>query len=69
MTMMEARAVPEGYENITPHLVVKGAAKAIEFYKKVFWSQRRIPQHNSRRRKQNYAFSINNKGIKDNGGR
>ena len=35
-TIMEAtRAVPEGYENITPHLVVKGAAKAIEFYKKV----------------------------------
>lgn len=37
ITIMEAtRAVPEGYENITPHLVVKGAAKAIEFYKKVF---------------------------------
>lgn len=35
-TIMEARAVPEGYENITPHLVVKDAAKAIEFYKKVF---------------------------------
>ena len=34
--MMEARAAPEGYENITPHLVVKDAAKAIEFYKKVF---------------------------------
>lgn len=34
--MMEARAVTEGYENITPHLVVKDAAKAIEFYKKVF---------------------------------
>jgi uncharacterized glyoxalase superfamily protein PhnB len=30
------KAIPEGYESITPHLVVKDAAKAIEFYKKVF---------------------------------
>ena len=33
---MEAKAIPEGYENITPHLVVKDAAKTIDFYKKVF---------------------------------
>ncbi len=42
-TIMEAtRAVPEGYENITPHLVVKGAAKAIEFYKKVFGAKEQM---------------------------
>jgi uncharacterized glyoxalase superfamily protein PhnB len=29
-------AVPNGFHTITPHLVIKGAAKAIEFYKKVF---------------------------------
>jgi uncharacterized glyoxalase superfamily protein PhnB len=33
---MNVKAIPEGYENIIPHLVVKDAAKAIEFYKKVF---------------------------------
>lgn len=33
---MEVKAIPEGYENITPHLVVKDAAKAIDFYRKVF---------------------------------
>lgn len=28
--------LPKGYSNITPYLVVKDAAKAIDFYKKVF---------------------------------
>ena len=28
--------IPEGLHTITPHLVVKGAAQAIEFYKKAF---------------------------------
>jgi len=28
--------IPEGFFGVTPHLVVKGAAKAIEFYKKAF---------------------------------
>ncbi len=27
---------PEGYSSVTPYLVIKGAAEAIEFYKKVF---------------------------------
>ena len=27
---------PEGYNNVMPYLIVNGAAKAIEFYKKVF---------------------------------
>ena len=34
--MSTVRAVPEGYHSITPALVCKGAAKAIEFYKEVF---------------------------------
>jgi PhnB protein len=33
---MEAKAIPEGYKNITPVLVVKDGLKAIEYYKKVF---------------------------------
>lgn len=31
-----AKPIPEGHHTITPHLVVKGAAEAIEFYKKAF---------------------------------
>jgi PhnB protein len=29
-------ALPKGYSNVTPYLIVNHAAKAIEFYKKVF---------------------------------
>jgi uncharacterized glyoxalase superfamily protein PhnB len=32
----QAKPVPEGYHTVTPHLVVHGAADAIEFYKKAF---------------------------------
>ena len=28
--------IPEGYNSVTPYLVIKGAAQAIEYYKKVF---------------------------------
>ena len=31
-----AKAVPDGFHTVTPHLVVKDCAKAIEFYKKAF---------------------------------
>lgn len=30
------KAIPEGYEAVTPYLVVKDAARAIEFYKHAF---------------------------------
>jgi PhnB protein len=33
---MATRPVPEGYHTATPYLIVKGAAEAIEFYKKAF---------------------------------
>src|ERR1700722_9844018 len=29
-------AIPKGYHNVTPYLIVDGAANAIEFYKKAF---------------------------------
>jgi PhnB protein len=29
-------AIPEGYHSVTPYLIVKGAARAIEFYKQAF---------------------------------
>ena len=30
------KAIPEGYNTITPSLTIRGAAKAIDFYKKAF---------------------------------
>jgi PhnB protein len=33
---MAVKPIPEGYHSVTPHLIIKGAADAIEFYKKAF---------------------------------
>lgn len=33
---MPAKAIPEGYHTATPYLIVKGAGKAIDFYKQAF---------------------------------
>jgi uncharacterized glyoxalase superfamily protein PhnB len=33
------KAIPSGFNTLTPHLVVKGANKAIEFYKNAFGAQ------------------------------
>jgi PhnB protein len=33
---MTVKPIPEGYHSITPYLIVKGAAEAIEFYMKAF---------------------------------
>lgn len=35
----KVKPVPEGFTSVTPHFTVKGAAKAIEFYKKAFGAQ------------------------------
>ena len=32
----KVKPIPEGYHTVTPYLIVKGAAKAIDFYKKAF---------------------------------
>jgi PhnB protein len=34
--MAKVKPIPDGYHNLTPYLIVDGAAKAIDFYKKVF---------------------------------
>jgi PhnB protein len=34
--MKKVNYIPEGYNTVTPYLVIKGAAKAIDYYKKVF---------------------------------
>ncbi len=34
--MSDVKKIPEGMNTVTPHLICKGAAEAIEFYKKAF---------------------------------
>jgi PhnB protein len=34
--MKAVHHIPEGYQSVTPYLIIKDAAKAIEFYKNVF---------------------------------
>ncbi len=40
------KPIPEGYHSVTPYLIIKGAADAIEFYKKAFGATElfRMPQ-------------------------
>src|SRR2546427_11045815 len=33
---MALKPIPQGYHTATPYLIVKGAAKALEFYKRAF---------------------------------
>lgn len=44
-TAKKVKRVPEGYHTVTPHLVIQGAAQAIEFYKKALGAKelRRAP--------------------------
>ena len=42
-----AKTIPEGYHSINPYLVVRNAARAIEFYKKVFGAEERFRMHGS----------------------
>ena len=34
--MANVKPIPEGYHSVTPYLIIKGAADALEFYKKAF---------------------------------
>lgn len=44
------KPIPEGYHSVTPYLIVKGAAKAIGFYKQAFGATEtlRVPQPDGR---------------------
>jgi PhnB protein len=44
--MASASPVPQGMHTVTPNLLFRGCAKAIEFYQKAFGAQRRriLPQ-------------------------
>lgn len=38
----KVKPIPEGYAAVTPYLIVQGAAKAIDYYKKVFGATERM---------------------------
>ena len=42
MSKGKAKPVPDGYHPVTPYLVVDGAAKALEFYGRVFGATERM---------------------------
>jgi PhnB protein len=46
--MANVKPIPDGYSTVTPYLYIKGAAHAIEYYKKVFGAQEvlRLPAPN-----------------------
>ncbi len=46
----KVQAIPDGYHSVTPYLIVKGAAAAIEFYKKALGATEimRMPQPDGR---------------------
>jgi PhnB protein len=39
---MAVKPIPEGYQSVTPYLVIKGAAAAIDYYKKAFGATERM---------------------------
>lgn len=39
---MAVKPIPEGYHSVTPYLIIKGAAAAIDYYKKVFGATERM---------------------------
>jgi PhnB protein len=40
--MAKAKPIPAGYPRVTPYLIVDGAARAIEFYQRVFGAAERM---------------------------
>ena len=39
---MAVQPVPEGYHTVTPYLIIKGAAQALDFYQKAFGATERM---------------------------
>ena len=47
---MSVKHIPDGYHSVTPYLIVAGAARALDFYKKAFGAEEiiRVPQPDGR---------------------
>ncbi|HUO85118.1 MAG TPA: VOC family protein, partial [Thermoanaerobaculia bacterium] len=39
---MAVKPIPEGYHSLTPYLPIRGAAKAIDWYKNVFGAKEKL---------------------------
>jgi len=39
---MPAKPIPDGYHSVTPYLIVSGAAKALDYYKRAFGAEERL---------------------------
>lgn len=39
---MSTKPIPDGYSAVTPYLIVKGAAQALDFYQRVFGARERM---------------------------
>jgi PhnB protein len=39
---MAVKAIPDGYHTVTPYLIIKGAGRALEFYKQAFGAKQRM---------------------------
>ena len=39
---MSVKAIPEGYHSVTPYIIVKGAAKALDFYARAFGAKEKL---------------------------
>lgn len=46
----QVRPIPEGYHSVTPYLIIKGAAKALDFYQRAFGAKEilRMPRPDGR---------------------
>jgi PhnB protein len=39
---MPVKPIPDGYHSVTPYLIVSGAAKALDYYKRAFGAEERL---------------------------
>lgn len=39
---MPTKPIPDGYHAVTPYLIIKGAAQAIDFYQRIFGARERL---------------------------
>jgi PhnB protein len=42
MSKAKVKPIPEGYHSLTPYLIIDGAAKALDFYTRVFGARERM---------------------------
>jgi PhnB protein len=58
--MAPVKAIPQGYTTVTPSLIVRDAAKAIEFYKKAFGATESSRMHGPDNRVMHAEIKIGN---------